>query len=161
MSSTSVSCNLGRKNWNYRVAIANTINRYCLTSCIFEKVWYDDASSPKSVPNSDTLWTHLFLNDHTRGFSEPQVQQFCRLIEDMKTSLVSEQDSVRKTFIIFKIFLDNEKKLSIFNNLQHFTNSAKFKSCVNFGTPFIYIERYVIITYGVENVVVVSLLVLF
>lgn len=29
-----------------------------------EEIQSNDASSPKSIPNSDTMWIHLFLNSH-------------------------------------------------------------------------------------------------
>ncbi|KYN43256.1 hypothetical protein ALC56_02319 [Trachymyrmex septentrionalis] len=53
-----------QKELCYHVAISSTSNSHCLTSLIFKKVWSNDASSPKSTPNSDTLWMHLFFDNH-------------------------------------------------------------------------------------------------
>ena len=52
------------KKLDYPVAIANTINCYCLTSRIFKEEWFD-ASSPKSALNSEM---RLFLNYHSWVF---------------------------------------------------------------------------------------------
>ena len=46
------------------VAILSTSNSYCLGSLIFKKLLSNDASSPKFAPNSDTLWMHLFFDNH-------------------------------------------------------------------------------------------------
>ena len=54
-----------QKELRYRVAISSTINSCCLTSLVLEKVWSDDASWPKSAPNSDTLWVCLFFANRT------------------------------------------------------------------------------------------------
>lgn len=40
-----------QKKLDYHVAIASTINRYCLTNRIFEEERSDDASNSKSPPN--------------------------------------------------------------------------------------------------------------
>ena len=54
-----------RKELRYRVAISSTINGCCSTSLVLEKVWSDDASWPKSAPNSDTLRARLFFANRT------------------------------------------------------------------------------------------------
>ena len=107
MSCTSISA-IEPQKLNYQVAIASTINCYCLISRIFKEEWPDDGSSPKSAPNSDKLWKHLFLNNHS--FSEPQKRQFCRLTK-MKMSLV-EDDFVRKISIHLLLFHNSFNELS-------------------------------------------------
>ncbi|EFN79093.1 hypothetical protein EAI_11674, partial [Harpegnathos saltator] len=64
---------------------------------IFEEEWSDDASSPKYAPNSDTLWMHLFLNNHSWIFSTPSatILSINQAIK-MKMSLIAEDDFVRK-----------------------------------------------------------------
>ena len=77
------------KKVDFHVAIANIINRYCLTSRIFEEERSDDASSPKSPPSSDA-----FLNDRSWIFSTPNETIF---------SIYQDEDNfARKTFVIFK-----------------------------------------------------------
>ena len=66
-----------QKELCYHIKISSTINSCCMTSLILKKVWSDDASCPKSAPNSDPLW--VCFSQITHEFSEPQTWQFWRL----------------------------------------------------------------------------------
>ena len=62
--------------------------------------------SPKSPPNSDTSWLHLFLNRSLLHFLTPETRQFSRSIDH-------PWDEARRN-VIFKILLNNEN--STFNH---------------------------------------------
>ncbi|XP_076666307.1 LOW QUALITY PROTEIN: uncharacterized protein LOC143367923 [Andrena cerasifolii] len=117
------------KKLDYHVAIASTINCYCLTSYILEDEWSDDASNPKSARNSDTLWMHLFLNNHSiHLLFHNQFNETYSLCVVSKLQFLSQLNFCTKiancncqTFIILKILLNNENTLFfrvalIFNN---------------------------------------------
>lgn len=61
--------------FHYHFTIASNINCYYhLSTRIFSKEWSDDAFCLKSAPNSDTLWTRLFLSHHSQIFWTPNAQ---------------------------------------------------------------------------------------
>ncbi|KAG6797075.1 hypothetical protein HZU73_07596 [Apis mellifera caucasica] len=98
----------------YAIARGRTSGIYiccCLTSLILKKVWSDDAYCPKSAPNSNTLWMHLFFANHT-GFSEPQILAINKTIEALKMCVnILYKIFGRQIFIIFKILFNNEDML--------------------------------------------------
>ena len=47
------------------------IDRNGISLLIFEEKWPNDATVPKSGPNSHSLWVHLFLNDEVWIFRAP------------------------------------------------------------------------------------------
>lgn len=49
------------------------LKSHCLTNLIFKKVWSNEASSPKSTPNSDTWWMHLLFDNHMWVLRTPNV----------------------------------------------------------------------------------------
>ncbi len=48
-----------------------SIDGYGHSSLIFEDKWTNDASRPKSAPNSDSLWMHRFFFECVRVFWAP------------------------------------------------------------------------------------------
>ena len=68
--------------WNKKFVEHGTltlaIDRNARSLVIFEEKWPNDATIPKSAPNSHSLWGHrLFMM--TFGFSETQMRKFCLL----------------------------------------------------------------------------------
>ena len=144
----------------YRVAISSTVNSCCLTTRVFKKVCSDNYFCSKSAPNGDALWVRLFFANHAWV---PQTRQFCRLtkpkskwkrVSSLRIISLEKPASTFRRLIIhpFHVVVSCNAPFSPTPNSQlsqtvlfsglpttRCKNGGKFKSCVNFGTPFVYI----------------------
>lgn len=83
---------------DYRVAMVSTINRYCLTSRIFEEEWPRRCLQPKI--QSTKQWQVAFISLLV-DFLNTKISSINQSITKM--SLIVEDNFVRGIFVVFKI----------------------------------------------------------
>ena len=112
---------LGPKEIGYHHSVALVIDGDDLTNVVFKKVWTNDASGPKSAPNSNFLWMHCHLvNLVWVGIIPYMTIVLVNIAIDPKICLFTKDNFLAKIGVLFQMLRSPVSEQTVLSMVVNF-----------------------------------------